>query len=319
MMMASTGGRGSGGQGTGGQATGGTMMASTGGSNPCGSNTCTTPPSSWTIGTTTNSGSACPSAYSGTKTTLHSGTPKVSCSGGSCKCGAAPGSSGTGFCQQNYQFRVAANVNYTRAVRSDKRCFEMLADTVTDDTISVYEVYPFEPFYSACTGTSCTAECGAVVSSAPSLSATWDSSVDFCALPTAATTCGSGGKCTSGKFCLMAAGNQSCPSGFTPQGSAGGWYTGTSGSPSCGCGGCGSKTAAACNIAVAEFYDQTCSDSTYLGYFDIGNAGYIFDVAWPARTLAANIDPPLQGTCNAPQVTSTGSFGATGQTTVCCN
>jgi hypothetical protein len=189
--------------------------------------------------------------------------------------------------------------------------------------------------FSACGGVANCQNCGISGVTAPT--PTWQSSVDFCPLATGSATCAVAGQCApaAAKICILAAGNQSCPTGFTASGGGGSWATGsTSAGAACVCRGCGVSSGESCANTTLTVGYGVCTPLMYSppGSFLAGQfrgdgssppvqfpdpndpiGGWLGTELFPA--LSGN---PTAGVCAPSMTTSSGSYTATGTQTLCC-
>jgi hypothetical protein len=163
--------------------------------------------------------------------------------------------------------------------------------------------------FAATVGAGCTPAGSPVV---PTL--TWGSSGAFCATPTI------GGGCAAGQVCVPTLGaasacqlfdgaKSSCPGGATPLP----WYTGSTGSASCGACTCGAAAGASCDNALLTVgSDYTCSGATSIG--SGGTACFTSGIYEPGVQFGGT---PTAPTC-PPQSAYTGNLTPSGPKTLCC-
>ena len=285
---------------------------------------CVAPPSTiWTIGALVGTSTACPAGYSPTATTIHSGV-SVGCASG---CGCTPPV--TGSCLMSFNMTLPiGNGNFT--VFGEMQCTAAWSGNDIATQISANQPASF----NACSdATSCPCD-GRVCPNCDPTGATaplpvWQTSMNFCPLPSDAATCPAG-QCAPAatKICLLATGTQPCPAGFTAMGASGSWATGaTAAGAGCTCRGCGIASGESCTGTLMTVGYGVCepagagSGTLLAGQFKgdgtspaVNNpSGWVASELFPA--LAGS---PTPGVCGAPQAIPSGGYTPTGPQTVCC-
>jgi hypothetical protein len=145
----------------------------------------------------------------------------------------------------------------------------------------------------------------------------WSSDARFCPTLLGGGGCASGSSCRPRAllYCAWTAGDETCPSGYVPEGTGGPWYTGLEDYRICG-------TACGCSPPGGG----SCGTSFVRGFSGAGCAGTSYSLQPGGATCSlpplnsANIQ--LQGqvvpTCMVMNVVPTGSVLPTGPTTLCC-
>jgi hypothetical protein len=142
---------------------------------------------------------------------------------------------------------------------------------------------------------------------------TWASERTFCAA-TSQLQYKNGDFCvdslSSERLCVLTDGSKACPAGFPT--SHGRFYTGTSGSPVCTCGGCGSNSGS-CDQAEYNFNQDQTPLAT------ITSAGGSRTIMTVTTELRASITgPAMAATCKDARASQTGNVTGAGAMTVCC-
>ena len=272
----------------------------------------TADPTAAPIGLLTGTG-PCPTAGYGNATKIMSGPNPLTCTGCSCK---APATVTCTTTLTSYNTAALCEADSTVVEKAgtfstgdDKSCASIPAWSV-DPSGDIFGIVTTN--FTAAVASGCTAAGAPVV---PTL--TWTSNGTFCATASIGGGCGAGQVCVpsvgagGGSPCQLFDGNKtSCPGGATPLP----WYTGSSGTASCGACACGAATGASCdNVSLSVGSDYGCS-----GFGNISSGGTL--------CFAAGIDQPgvqFSGTPTAPscQASSpyTGNLAAAGPKTLCCN
>ncbi len=218
----------------------------------------TADPTAAPIGLLTGTG-PCPTAGYGNATKVMSGDNPLSCTGCGCKAPTAVTCTTT-----------LTSYNATALCEADSTVVEKAGTFSTGDDKSCTVIPPWSinpsgdifgivtTKFTAAVATGCTATGTPVV---PTL--TWTSNGTFCATASIGGGCGAGQVCVpitgGGSPCQLFDGNKtSCPGGAQPLP----WYTGTSGTASCGACSCGAATGAGCdNVTLSVGSDYGCSGS----------------------------------------------------------
>jgi hypothetical protein len=269
------------------------------------SNACTTVASGWTLGVLATG--SCPSGYSSPQT-LKSGL-SVSCSD-SCSCSRAAQGTCVG----------TATVTMSSSASASNPC-------PSTQSFQVDQVSPPSTMPLTCYGTvnsvsasPLTWKCGSadecpgcVPTGTSRPSVDWATERTFCSAAST-LTCKDGSVCVatspSEGLCVMTAGSRTCPAGFPKN--QGTFFTGTSGTPVCTCGGCGSSSG-------------TCAQATY-NFAQAGTALATITSTGGARTITSDtleFRATITGnaraaSCNDASATQTGSASGSGPMTVCC-
>jgi hypothetical protein len=269
----------------------------------------TADPTAAPIGLLTGTG-PCPTAGYGDATKVMSGPNTLTCTGCGCKAPTAVTCTTT-----------LTSYNTTALCEADSTVVEKAGTFSTGDDKSCTVIPPWSinpsgdifgivtTKFTAAVAAGCTATGAPVI---PTL--TWSSNGTFCATSSIGGGCGAGQVCVpsagGGSPCQLFDGNKtSCPGGAQPLP----WYTGTSGTASCGACSCGAATGAGCdNVTLSVGSEYTCSGSG-----SIASGGSL--------CFASGIyEPGVQftGTPTAPscQASSpyTGNLAAAGPKTLCC-
>jgi len=160
-----------------------------------------------------------------------------------------------------------------------------------------------------------TASAGCTPSGSPVVpTLTWTSTGTFCATATI------GGGCAAGQVCVPTLGaasacqlfdgaKSSCPGGATPLP----WFTGATGTASCGACTCGAAAGASCDNALLTVgSDYSCSGATSIG--SGGTACFTSGIYEPGVQFGGT---PTAPTCPA-QSAYTGNLTPSGPKTLCC-
>jgi hypothetical protein len=269
----------------------------------------TADPTAAPIGLLTGTG-PCPTAGYGNATKVMTGPNTLSCTGCSCKaptdvtCTTTLTSyNATALCEAESTVVEKAG---TFSTGDDKSC-AVIPPWSVNPSGDIFGIVTTK--FTAAVATGCTATGTPVV---PTL--TWTSNGTFCGTTSIGGGCGAGQVCVpitgGGSPCQLFDGNKSsCPGGAQPLL----WYTGTSGTASCGACGCGAATGAGCdNVTLSVGSDYGCSGSG-----SISSGGSL--------CFASGIYQPgvqFSGTPTAPscQASSpyTGNLAPAGPKTLCC-
>ncbi len=295
----------------------------------CGS-TCVAPSSAiWTIGALVGTSTACPAGYSSTATTIHTGV-SVGCASG---CGCTPPVTGSCLMGFNMTFSLGTG---SSTVFGEMQCTAAWTGNDIATQISANQPASFNACSNAtscpCDGRVCP-NCDPTGATAP-LPA-WQTSMNFCPLASDAATCPSG-QCAPAatKICVLAAGTQPCPAGFTAMGASGSWATGaTAAGAACTCRGCGVASGESCAGTLMTVGYGVCTPLMYVppGSFLAGqfkgdgtSPAVVPDASntlggWVASELFPELTgTPTPGVCAAPQAVPSGGYAPTGPQTVCC-
>jgi hypothetical protein len=153
---------------------------------------------------------------------------------------------------------------------------------------------------------------GTAIASAP----TWTATGQFCTAQSMANGgCGIGRACVpvpqnNASLCQMFDGNATCPTGTTMSA----WFTGYSGSQTCGACACGAPGGASCaNVRLSVGSDYTCS-----GFATINSGARQCFPNGVYQPGVALVGAPTPGSCQASAPTTTNTLSATGRKTICC-
>jgi hypothetical protein len=269
----------------------------------------TADPTAAPIGLLTGTG-PCPTAGYGNATKVMSGPNTLTCTGCGCKAPTAvtctttlTSYNATALCEADSTVVEKAE---TFSTGDDKGC-TVIPPWSINPSGDIFGIVTTQ--FTAAVATGCTATGTPVV---PTL--TWTSNGTFCATASIGGGCAAGQVCVpstgAGSPCQLFDGNQtSCPGGAQPLP----WYTGTSGTASCGACSCGAATGADCNnVTLTVGSDYGCSGSG-----SIASGGSL--------CFASGIYEPgvqFSGTPTAPscQASSpyTGNLAPAGPKTLCC-
>jgi hypothetical protein len=297
----------------------------------CCGGTCVSAPSNvWTIGALVGTGAACPAGYSSTVTAIHAGV-SVGCASG---CGCTPPV--TGSCVMNFSMAFPLTTgNFAVFGEMQMQCTAAWGGE-SDIATQISANQP-AAFLSCSNSTSCPCD-GRVCANCAPTGATaplpvWQTSMNFCPLASDAPTCTSG-QCAppATKICVMAAGTQPCPAGFTAMGASGSWATGaTAAAAACTCGGCGVASGESCAGTLMTVGYGVCTPDpgvavTLAGQFkgDGTSPPVIPDASntlggWAASELFPSLaGTPTPGVCAQPKAVPSGGYTPTGPQTVCC-
>jgi len=294
----------------------------------CGSTCVVAPSNIWTIGALVGTGTACPAGYSSTVTTIHTGV-SVGCASG---CGCTPPV--TGSCFMNFSMAFPGSTG-NFAVFGEMQCTAAWGSET--DVATQLSANQAAAFLACSNSTSCPCD-GRVCPNCDPTGATaplpaWQTSLNFCPLASDATTCPSG-QCAppATKICVLAAGTQPCPAGFTAMGASGSWATGaTAAGAACTCGGCGVASGESCAGTLMTVGYGVCANPTPTGVSLAGqfkgdgtsppvvpNASNTLG-GWLASELFPSLaGTPTPGVCAMPRAIPSGGYTPTGSQTVCC-
>ena len=264
-------------------------------------------PSAGKIGLGEGAGTVCPSGYANLGNILSGLTPGT-CSGCSCAPGAVS-------CQTTlYGYKDAAScsaavqgiaVGAWKTGSEGAQCVNTPSWSGVNplDTIYGVGVDPFVAVSSAC-----------LPSGRPTVSApTWTATLEFCGTGTIGGGCGAGKVCVpaapKASVCQLLDGAAACPAGT--KGSD--WYSGYSGSQTCGACTCGKPTTGSCaSVRMTVGSDYTCSGAATLT--SGGQACFATGIYHPGVAFAGS---GTSGTCPADSAVS-GTLTPTGRKTLCC-
>jgi hypothetical protein len=271
----------------------------------------TADPSAAPIGVLTGTGGCLTDGY-GTATKIMDGPNPLSCTaGGGCSCTPPAVTCSTSLTSYN-----TAGLCEAGSTVSEKAGTFTTGDDKNCATIPAWSTNPSGDIFGiSASKFTATASAGCTASGSPVVpTLTWTSSGTFCATSTI------GGGCAAGQVCVPALGaasacqlfdgaKSSCPGGAAPLP----WYTGTTGTASCGACSCGSATGAnRDNVALTIGSEYTCS-----GAGSVSSGG--------TTCFASGIYEPgvqFSGTPTAPSCTPqsayTGNLTASGPKTLCC-
>jgi hypothetical protein len=248
----------------------------------------------FSVGTTLDPVSLCPQSYSSLEVVMSGLSAAASnCSTG-CSCGVT--------CQvQLGSFNTVADCNSDNT--DNESGFSVVYDTMCNSWSSWNATLVVPTIF---TPTTCT------LSGTPVLPMTsWAASERFCAAISHGGGCGTTKICvpvTPGPNCEIAAGTQTCDTGYNAV--SGPWYTGKDDQRMCQCS-CGGLTGS-CGSNIALHTDNNCN-STATTF--AANARYC-SATGPFHSGKIEITPP---TCNAPTyLPETGTLMGTGLQTLCC-
>ena len=212
-------------------------------------------PAAGKIGVTSGVGAAaCPAGY-GSPAAIMSGLNPGTCTGCSCQPGAVTCQTTLSSFESAAECADPAKTGTT--VATWKTGEEGAQCTATPAWYSVGTDSPYgvavTPFSAAASG--CT-PAGSPVPGAPS----WTATLQFCAASAIGGGCGAGRACVpaspQASLCQSFDGAHTCPTGTQESD----WYTGYTGSQSCGACACGTSTGASCaNVRMTLGSDYTCS------------------------------------------------------------
>src|SRR6266545_2916909 len=265
------------------------------------------------IGVLAGAGTACPPMY-GSPTAVTSGLISGTCAGCSCTPGAVTCSTQLG----NYANAAACSAGTAAGNVGTWRTGQQGAGsqcTMTPQWVTSGgdQVYGITTTAFAASAANCTAG-GTATATAP----TWMATAQFCTAQSMANGgCGMGRACVpvpqnNGSLCQMFDGNATCPAGATMSA----WFTGYSGSQTCGACACGSPSGASCaNVVLSFGGDYTCITDPIMSIPSGGRQCFANGLYHPGVALVGNATP---ASCQATAPVTNNTLAGTGHKTLCC-
>jgi hypothetical protein len=267
--------------------------------------------SGFIAGAYVDAASACPAGFAAGETSINATfNPGVGCTGCSCSTSIT--------CTANlskYANNIACTLSGTNSLAGGIRSDLATGATAPTSTclISTFTMAnpPIVDAYVTLNG-ACTPQ-GSASRSTP----TWATSRKFCRADSTASGCASGSVCvrrSSVNHCVLGAGAQTCPAGYTKDG--GSWYTGFNDARSCGACACGTQLPGSCATLRASFYAGTTTCNTAV-QASLGSGSQTCTFPTACQSVGFGGTPTLP-TCTAATSTTTGAATATGPQTLCC-